>query len=187
MSDYCGQCVYFDTNQKELLGNRYYCTKTCKYKEVNEQSCYNFIVKPDGGYKPAGCFITTMICEMLGYDDDCDLLTKIRLIRENYLKKTDEGRLLLQEYDIIGPVLSNKLSSESLLYSLLLTQKYLLPCYELINDNKFKEATNVYINMVTELKNKFSYALDNANLDYNMHSLEDDLGKGRVRIQTIKV
>ena len=61
MKDYCGNCEYFDLNQKEYWGERFYCPKTCKYKYKNEESCRLYIEKKDNGYKPAGCYITNIV------------------------------------------------------------------------------------------------------------------------------
>ena len=180
--NYCGECAKLDKNQKEYWGDRYYCVEKCKYRETNEKACNNFIKKPEGGYTPCGCFITTIVCNKLGYEDNCDLLNTLRFLRENYLKKTETGRKILQEYDIIGPVISHELEIVPVIESSLLLQKFLLPCYYLIKQNDFEQAVLIYTNMVNELKEKYANSLLDAHLDYGLVSKEDELGKGRIRL-----
>ena len=187
MTNYCGDCAKFDMNQKEYWGDRYYCVEKYKYREANEEACTNFIKKPEGGYTPCGCFITTIVCIKLGYQDNCDLLETLRFLRKNYLKNTDEGRKLLQEYDIIGPVISQEIAKCPAKDSLILVQKYLLPCYNSIKQNQYEDAIKIYTNMVNELRERFSYAFIDANLDYNLKSSEEDLGKGRIRLKPANI
>lgn len=187
MADYCGNCAHFDKNQKEYWGDRCYCTETRKYKDASEKACYSYVKRPEGGYQPSGCFITTIVCEILGYEDNCDVLQTLRFIRDNYLKKTEQGRMLLQEYDIIGPVISNELAKCPVIDSIVLAHKYILPCYDLIKQNRYESAVQVYINMVNELKTRFSYALNDAHLDYTIETPEEDLGKARIRLKPASI
>lgn len=187
MTNYCGECAKFDKNQKEYWGDRYYCLEKCKYKEANEKACLDFIKKPESGYTPSGCFITTIVCLKLGYQDNCDLLETLRFLRENYLKKSKAGREILQEYDIIGPVISQEIAKCPVIDSIVLTQKYLLPCYDLIKQNRYENAIMVYTNMVKELKSRFYYAFIDAHLDYTLESKEEDLGKARTRLKPANI
>lgn len=181
MADYCGNCAHFDKNQKEYWGDRCYCSETCKYKDASEKACYNYVKKLEGGYQPSGCFITTIICEILGYNDNCDILQTIRFIRDSYLKTTKEGRALLQEYDIIGPTISAELTKCPTIDAIVLAHKYILPCYDLIKQKRYENAVQVYTNMVNELKTRFSCTLSDAHLDYTLKTPEEELGKARIR------
>lgn len=179
MADYCGNCAHLDSNQKEYWGDRYYCTKTCKYKETNDKACYSFVERPEKGYQPAGCFITTAVCEVLGYSDDCELLVTLRRFRENYLKKTKEGRKILQEYDQVGPIISDYIRQEPVINSIILTTKYIIPCVDLINKKRYIGAIIIYEEMVKTLKEQ--YNLTNYMIDYNANTPEYILGKARRR------
>lgn len=179
MANYCGNCAHYDLNQKEYWGDRYYCTKTCKYKESNDKACYNFVERPEKGYQPAGCFITTAVCEILGYTDDCELLVTLRNFRENYLKKTKEGRMILQEYDQVGPMISCYLRQEPVINSIVLTTKYIIPCVDLIKRKKYIEAIVLYETMVQTLKEQ--YNLTDYRVNYNLDTPEHLLGKARLR------
>lgn len=179
MADYCGNCAHYDKNQKEYWGDRYYCTKTCKYKESNDKACYNFVERPEKGYQPAGCFITTAVCDVLGYSDDCELLVTLRDFRENYLKKSKSGILILQEYDQLGPIISDRIRQEPVINSIILTTKYIIPCVDQIKRKDYVNAISIYINMVQTLKKQ--YKLTDFKVNYNLDTPRETLGKARLR------
>lgn len=181
MKDYCGNCAYLDLNQKEYWGDRYYCTENCKYKEKSDAACNRYVKKPDNGYTPAGCFITTVICYKLGFRDNCEYLTNLRNLRETYLKCIPSGIGLLQEYDQIGPIISTELLSCLVVDAELLMIKFIRPCNEAIKTKNYDQATKIYLNMVEELKDRFSVALEGIKVDYTESSEQQDLGKGRGR------
>ena len=183
MSDYCGNCAYFDLKQKEYWGDRYYCTETCKYKEKSDSACYRYVKKPANGYTPAGCFITTVICYKLGFRDNCEYLTNLRTLRETYLKSIPAGIRLLQEYDQIGPILSTELLSCPIVDAELLMIRFIRPCNEAIKTKNYSQATKIYLNMVEELKDRFSVALEGIEVNYTKPYSLEDLGKGRGRIR----
>ena len=118
---------------------------------------------------------------MLGYEDDCDVLKTLRFIRENILKNTEGGKKLLQEYDIIGPIISEQLRQCELIDSIILAHNYILPCYDLIKHNRYIDAIQLYEKMVIKLKIRFNTAICQANLDYSFQSPEEELGKARIR------
>lgn len=183
MKEYCGDCAKFDLNQKEYWGDRYYCTETCKYKYKNDESCHHYIKKPDNGYTPAGCYITTIVCYKLGYKDDCEFLKKLRFLRENYLKKFPKGINLLREYDIIGPVISKQLENAPVIDSLILMNKYIIPSSCYITKKDYQKATQIYEKMVNELKEKYYYEILTTEIDYTILTPLNDVGKGRLRIK----
>ena len=187
MSDYCGNCAYFDLKQKEYWGDRYYCTETCKYKEKSDSACYRYIKRPDEGYKKPGCFITTVICYKLGFRDNCEYLTNLRNLRETYLKSIPAGIRLLQEYDQIGPIISAELLSCPVVDAELLMIKFIRPCNEAIKTKNYDLATKIYLNMVEELKDRFSVALEGIEVNYEKPSSLSHLGKPRSRLQPANV
>ena len=88
---------------------------------------------------------------------------------------------MLQEYDQIGPIISTELLSCPVVDAELLMIKFIRPCNEAIKTKKYDQATKIYLNMVGELKDRFSVALEGIEVNYeNPYSLED-LGKGRGR------
>lgn len=177
--NYCGECGHLETNKDCRWSDEYYCELKQKYISIKKEVCYNFIPKPDRGYHQSGCFITTTVCEKLGFPDNCEILNTFRSFRENYLKKTPEGIRLLIEYDQIGPQISQRIANESPIYAANLMNTFLIPCLKFIKEKKYAEAISTYKQMVLELKatyNLMDEILDNQNIA----SIEE-LGKGRIR------
>lgn len=184
MNEYCGTCAKLDKGSKDYWGE-YYCTEIRKYVMESKQACSCYIKKAPGGYTPAGCFITTIVCKMLNYPDDCELLTTLRGFRENYLKQSTKGQMLLQEYDQIGPIISERLKEESALKAVFLTKTYLIPCALDIKKENYAEAISCYKAMVQELISE--YHLENVTVDFERSTPIEELGKGRIRDQKASI
>ena len=110
----CGECLYLDWNNKEkwTSKDRYWCRERRRYVETTDRAC-NYAMEDKSknsntGYTRAGadCYITTMVVDILGYDDNCELLQTLRSFRENYLRTHIEYLPLLVQYDVVGPLIS---------------------------------------------------------------------------------
>lgn len=92
--------------------DEYYCTKvehTVSYSQYINKCCsYSYDECDNYKYsKPSSsCFITTVVCDTLGMDDNNMYLTILRNFRKNYLQKKPDGIKVLEEYDTIGPVIA---------------------------------------------------------------------------------
>ncbi len=191
MAEYCGQCAHLDLKNKEsyTTRDRYYCDKCHRYQELTEKACYNFLRNPSqgketGGYTPSGCYITTIVVNTLGYDDNCTLLNILRDFRDRVLKVSPEYISILMEYDIVGPMISERIQNHpcKMSLSMALMERYLIPCVDLIKNKMYKEAIATYTEMVEMLKTLFQLKdyqsptkVDISSLDY------ETLGKGRIR------
>lgn len=187
MADKCAKCLYVEWNNKESYTSkdRYWCKEKCRYIEPTDNACYAFLEdkskKNDGGYQPSGCYITTIIVEILGYEDNCEVLNVLRNFRDTTLKTNVDYLPLLFEYDKVGPIICEYLRKEKNNYRfcLGLLQYFLIPCVKAIKEEKNEEAINIYQNMVMYLNDEF-----------NLPSIEikapesydlETLGKGRIR------
>ena len=56
-----------------------------------------------------GCYITTLICSILGYTDHCYVLTEMRNFRNNIMQKEATYFDILLEYDVIGPIIARSI------------------------------------------------------------------------------
>ena len=118
MAEFCGDCIHLDWNNKERYTSidRYYCDLKGKYVETKDYSCWSYSEDKnrtkgnDNSYTPSGCYITTIVCNILAYDDNCELLTILRDFRDNYLKTNHNYIPLLLEYDKIGPLISEEIN-----------------------------------------------------------------------------
>lgn len=185
MTEFCGDCEYLDRKNEYsdwFSGDRKYrCTIKNEYKKVSEEACNSIKnYKTSGSYQNSGCYITTLICNVLGYSDDHVVLRTLRNFRESYLKTKPEFIPMLQEYDQIGPMISRHLEDEinnQYTANLVLTY-FIIPCVDAIQHQKYIEAVQYYEEMVEYFKQK--YDLKNIQIDYNKEYDIETLGKGRI-------
>lgn len=190
LANYCGECAHLDLKNKERYTSkdRYYCDKRGRYCELTDSSCYNFLKDPSrledrGSYRPSGCYITTIVVDILGYEDNCEILNVLRNFRETYLKLRPEYLSLLIEYDRIGPVISESIQNynHKLNLCLLIMKKYLLPCASLIKENNFEDAIKLYEKMIINLEDFFGIQDIYTKVDYDTIDI-NNIGKGRIRV-----
>lgn len=184
--DKCAKCLNLEWDNKERYTStdRYWCKEKRKYVEPTDSSCYYFLEdkskSTSGGYQQSGCYITTIVVNILGYADDCELLTTLRSFRDNTLKLNPDYLPILFEYDRIGPVISKYLRQQNnQKFCLELVQNFLIPCTKLIQEEKVEDAVEIYRNMVLFLKETFEIPelVVDASVEYNL----ENLGKGRIR------
>lgn len=157
----CGTCINFEDNNGDKYdkSNAYYVKGYCTWYRCYyypDDSC-------DSHYKMRessnnSCFITTMICNKLGFSDDCDSLNTLRDFRNNVLQKNSEYQELLYEYDVVGPKIAQCLEREAdnFIYSLYHT--FIVPIVSLVKDNKNREAIRKYSKMTLFLE--YYYNID---------------------------
>ena len=189
MADICGQCTRLDWNNKEKWSSvdKYWCKSGHGYREPNEKKCnYDFCYNhesshtPGNGYTPSGCYITTMVCNILGYEDNCSLLSLLRKFRENVLKCDFRYYQLLIQYDMIGPMLSKAIldKEDNYSYALHMCNDFLLPCASLIKEGMLDGAVEVYKNMVQSLSEDFNIVIPEPKRSANYEI--NTLGKARI-------
>lgn len=185
MADLCGECLLLNKSDCKW-GNEYYCKKTGKYVKATASSCSYFCKANSNSskseYKRSGWYITTAVCNILGYPDDCEVLCLLRSLRENYLKNFEEGKKFLQEYDQIGPMISQKLTEEENQEEIAmeLLRNFLIPCSIEVKAGNYETATTIYQNMTTMLKAKYGFM--GIAVDYSLDTPMEYLGKARIRV-----
>lgn len=109
----------------------------------------------------SGCYITTIVCDILGFSDDCTTLMVLRKFRDNIMKHDNKYHSILEEYDRLGPRISECISKDMEKQELAqrLYNKYLIPTTQLINNHQYTEAVSCYKQMVNELKIKYESIL----------------------------
>ena len=183
-TDTCAMCRDFNWNNQESYATRFRCTGISRYVSPFDKRYYcnhdrNRSSSSSSSTPP--CFITTMICNVLGYSDDCELLNILRNFRENYLKRTVQYIPLLLEYDQVGPIISQKIqeynNQENL--CLYLTKHFLYPCVVAIKEEKYEDAILTYEDLVITLKELFN--IPNINIEIPKNVDMNILGKGRLK------
>lgn len=148
----CGNCTSYDfqgDNYKGYCSTRrcyYYPGDTCQY-QVDRGSA-------------SSCYITTIICDILGFDDDCGVLNTLRDFRKDVLQKDEKYKDLLFEYDVVGPTIADLISLEfkkeqdkemwTQIYNF-----YLSPTANFILEKNYDFAIMRYKEMVNSLKDYY--------------------------------
>lgn len=187
MEKKCCDCYHLDRNDtyKEWFSDKiqYKCKEKYCYKKLDDSACGSFKeLRTTGSYTPSGCYITTIVCDVLGYPDNCELLCVLRNFRDKILKKDPKYVPLLLEYDSIGPKICECITSERMNDRLCLglLKYFLVPCVVLIKKQKYDEAIEVYKNLVMHLND--NYDLGPINVNNTQEYDIDVIGKGRTRI-----
>ena len=110
-------CTYYEF-KSSLFGGDYWCDK--KNCEVDEDTYYKYcrdynfrscpIYKKDTS--SSGCYISTIVCNILKRSDDDKVLNNLRGFRDNVLQKNEEYFEILKCYDTMGPVLAQALFND---------------------------------------------------------------------------
>lgn len=84
----------------------------CSFKKIvfdPSHSCSYYKLR--GSYQ-SSCFITTVVCKILGYDDDCFALESLRSLRDDFMQPNEEYKKDLFEYDTVGPQIAQILTDD---------------------------------------------------------------------------
>lgn len=169
---YPWECIDCDEYNKYLVeNNKFYCNKMRRYVSLNERSCNTYFTKRDKNkvdVRPNNsCYITTAICNILGYEDDCPVLESLRSFRDNYMKNKEYCLPLLQDYDIVGPIISEKLLEDEkrIKQADRMLNIFIKEALESIKDREYDAAVDIYVNMTEFLMDY--YEIDMSLLSYN--------------------
>lgn len=148
MGNECCMCMAFDADDyKEGTFTTYYwCKRFQCWRRWHQPACDAFVAD---NY----CFLTTACVQYRGLADDCKELTVLRAFRDGFLKTTEEGRALVEEYYRIAPQIVAKIelrADRGEIYGGIYTE--VLRCVELIEQGKYRETTDTYTAMVRRLE-----------------------------------
>ena len=118
----------------------------------------------------SGCYLTTLVCEMLGFDDKCDVLETLRSFRGNFLQKDSKYKELLFEYDTVGPKIAKAIREDED-YELIngMYNFYILPVVDEVKEKKYDSAVDKYVKMTRSLEDYYGIKFDGKvpeNYDY---------------------
>lgn len=185
-------CEFYEL-RSSLLSYYNYCIK--KGKEISEDTYENYCTNFNHDNCPiknqsdsSGCFITTILCNILGKKDDDKIMENMRGFRENILKNNPKYYNILWEYDRIGPVIANcinndpeKLKLANNLYTGVLTN-----INEHIENGENEKAVARYQIMVLELIKHYNLkeVYDLVKDSFNVEKFDvKSSGHGKVRIK----
>jgi len=161
----CNDCNNYDPERTNYRGWGY-CTERNSYYPKSEPACTNkFEHKTD--YVPP-CFLTTTICDIFGFADDCYGLNIMRNFRDTILVNDIKYHALLAEYEVVGPVISEKMYKdnhrdevagyyfENYIYDIIMN---------LSTRKDYNEAVDKYVEMVNDMKRMYGVTKEVTNDD----------------------
>lgn len=172
----CGGCIDYDFQGDNVKGYcswykcYYYPGDSCSHQRPREQSS-------------SSCYITTIICEKLGFSDDCGVLNTLRSFRDNVMQKDCKYCKMLFEYDVIGPKISEMIKNDNTSDQEVWIQFYnfyLSQTANLVNAKKYDEAVTRYTEMVNALKEYYGIKEDVQEV-YKYYDMSQG-GHGKVKL-----
>lgn len=151
----CSDCDYINLIDKNSYGEAY-CSKRRHYYDPSDSACNYF----ERGGKYIGsnstCYLTTAVCDILGYKDNCYYLNSLRNIRDSYMAKEVDCYDLLKEYKEIGPKIVENLYNDPDKEQIaqIMLNHYIKPAIETFENNK-DDAVDIYIEMTNNLIDKY--------------------------------
>lgn len=194
LESYCASCTYLGENA-DYNGN-YWCSKKGQNMPANAAKCYNWCeaygrssYARENMYdysrshsSGSGCYLTTAMCEILGYPDNNYYLQTLRDFRDNVLKQDVKYYPLLVTYDVIGPIIALNLSKDENKEQIAKTMvnNYISKAVTAIEENKTQEATNIYVAMTNALAERYNVNTKIITINPEQIDLES-LGHGRIK------
>ena len=174
----CFDCEEY--NEYLVKNNEFYCKKMRMVVSLNERSCNTYFIKRDKRKKSerpnTGCYLTTAMCEVLGYDDHCEILETLRNYREEYMMNDDFGLKLLHDYNTVVPIIADNIynDEEQIDIAITMLYSYIKPAISFINIQDNETALMLYENMTFDL-------MDYYNIDYDLLTAYEKEGKSLQR------
>lgn len=157
------QCDFLDWSGG-VFGS-YYCRKDEKYidKCTVNTYCDNSLRYRDCPIysKSSGpdCYLTTAMCNILGYEDNCQTLEILRGFRDNYMKQTEECLPLLEDYDLVGPKVCEKMEKDENKFKVanIMLLEYITPAIKAIKEEYNDDAIEIYKEMTLNLMKHYGF------------------------------
>lgn len=195
LESYCAACTYLGDSAN--YDGKYYCDRKGEYHYANDSKCYSFceaysrtnssrenMYNNSCGHQGSGCYITTALCQILGYPDNNYYLNILRKFRDTELKTNPKYLPLLITYDMIGPQIANGLRNDKDAYAVAkqLFENYISKSVSAIEVEEPEIAINIYCAMTEALAEKYGL---NTNIMISSEMVNnvdmETVGKGRVR------
>ena len=148
--DRCANCTeHEDTNNSWKI----YCKVYKQYFDKTETCQYQQRIKRSEDSE--NCYITTIVCGLLGFDDKCNILETLREFRK-IMQHNPQYKGILFEYDTLGPKIAAYINDDKD-YELAngMLNFYILPIVGLIRNEEYDVAVKKYITMTKSLENYY--------------------------------
>jgi len=201
--DYCASCTY--QGEREDYDGKYWCERKGRSVYACDAKCYDWIEAYSRSnysrenmyynsrkHQSSGCYLTTAMCNILGYKDDNYYLNTLRTFRDKTLKKNHKYIHLLLMYDAFGPLIANNLKNDPNNKDIAthLFNGYITKAVTAIENEKVEEAVNIYIAMTYTLAERYNINMHTLFIDEESIKLKtintQPLGKGRIRTKKLE-
>ena len=209
LENYCAACTYL--GEEADYEGKYYCESKGEDHYAFDPKCYNFCEaysrsnsarenmydnsynhnssssSSSSSYDSPICYLTTAMCNILGYPDDNYYLQMLRTFRDETLKKDVKYIPILLTYDTIGPQIAYNLYQDEFKTTIAKTlfTAYITKAVSAIEENKTQEAVNIYIAMTNTLARRYNINTRIMHINPNSINLDninmETLGHGRIR------
>lgn len=154
---------------------------------VNWRVRKGYSPSPDRGH----WYVTSTICKILGYPEDCPYMEAFDLMQSTYMRQTDEGKTDLLRYEVYGPAIaweieaayndSKRRRGVERLCKEILEPDYLSLILGLVEAGNYECAVLAYKQMIDMLAQRYNVFLED--LQYGEEDMEIMAsGMGRKRI-----
>ncbi len=144
--------------------NHYACRKSGN--DVDEDTYYKYCRNYDYDFCPifkqelpsdSRCYLTSACIQACNLPDDCRELTVLRWFRDNFVIKTEPGRLDVEHYYEVAPLIVQNMNQEKDKIEKFKTVylALVLPCVDLIEAGKYTEAYNLYKGYSQKLEDQY--------------------------------
>lgn len=108
----------------------------------------------DDSSSGSGCFLTSACVEAIGLTDDCEELTRLRVLRDKRRLFDESFADLVKDYYHIAPTIVSNIESKPTRLTIYhrIYDELVAPCVELIKKNKENDAIQKYTEYVLKLK-----------------------------------
>lgn len=160
-------CPYYKFESSGWFGGDYTCIKDPNNKKKIDEDHYRRYCR-DWSYRDCsiykyesssgGCFITTVLCNVLGLPDNHETLNTLRSFRDNVLKKDKSYKEILMIYDGIGPYVAEALFNDENRKekALELYENSIKPIIEEVKNKKYDRAIKHYLYMTLYLISEYN-------------------------------
>ena len=186
MANKCSECTYLkiDGYSDPDSNGRFYCEKKYERHLATDIECSRFCRAYSRSYgtiknaedysnshsSSSGCFLTTMMCNILKMPDDNPFLNKMRSFRNNYLQKNEKYKEILVQYDIVGPMIAKNLNNDKKRVEIAATYfyTYIKQIIKYLDNKEYEKAIMLYIDMTTNLINHYNLG----NVEINVEDIK---------------
>ena len=179
----CAACTYLNDNLwcekkgESHSGSDRKCDSFCEAYGRSTSERENFYESSPS----SGCYLTTIMCQILKYPDDNHYLKTLRNFRDTIMQPDPNCLPLLLTYDIIGPSIAKKLALDPRRISIATAFfNDISDAVSAIEEKDYDSAIDKYVTMTSNLAKNLGIDANFANI--NIANIDKtNLGHGKIR------